>query len=248
FVGVTNSDLAFTGDYVIQGNYNGFQVWDISNPRSPTLALAHVCPASQSDVSIFGNLLFISGEGLGGRIDCGTQGVPDTVSLERLRGIRIFDVSDMRNPRYIANVQTCRGSHTHTVVTDPNDDRNVYIYISGSARVRSPNELPGCSDGLVEENPNTALFRIEVIRVPLADPTKAAIVSSPRIFTDLGPPPRHAEPSDPARERRMAARRAAAGAQGGGRGGPPANRRRTGPTQCHDITVYPEVGLAGGAC
>ena len=244
FVGVTNSDLGFIGNYAIQGNYNGYVVWDISDPTSPSLETSYVCPASQSDVSIYKNLLFVSGEGLGGRVDCGTGGVPDSVSLDRLRGIRIFDATDIRNPTYVANVQTCRGSHTHTVVTDPNDTENVYIYVSGSSRIRSPNELPGCSDGPMEDNPNTALFRIEVIKVPLAAPEDAQIVSSPRIFNDLTAPARHAEPvADTAG---LGARRAAAGRGGGRGGGPP--RRRTGPTQCHDITVYPDIGYAGGAC
>ena len=237
FFGETNSDLAFTGNHVIQGNYNGFQVWDISNPARPSLKLAHLCPASQSDVSVYRNLLFVSGEGLGGRIDCGTQGVPDTVSTDRLRGIRIFDVTDIANPRYLANVQTCRGSHTHTVVTDPNDAANVYIYVSGSSRVRSPSELPGCSALAPDEDPNSALFRIEVIRVPLANPQQARIVSSPRIFTDLTAPPRRTEPGQAGR-----------GGRGGrGGGGEPAEPR-PGPSQCHDITTYPSIGLAGGAC
>ncbi len=242
FIGVTNSDLAFIGDYAIQGNYNGYVVWDISNPRAPSIETTYLCPASQSDVSVYGNLLFVSGEGLGGRVDCGTGGVPDTVSFDRLRGIRIFDATDIANPRYVANVQTCRGSHTHTVVTHPNDSENVYIYVSGSSRIRSPTELPGCSGGPIDDDPNTALFRIEVIQVPLASPQDARIVSSPRIFDDLAAPPRHAEPVADTAGR--GARRAAAG--GRGRGGPP--RQRTGPTQCHDITVYPEIGFAGGAC
>jgi hypothetical protein len=191
FVGHTNSDLAFTGPYAIQGNYNGFQVWDLTNPASPQLVTSYVCPASQSDVSVYRNLLFVSGEGLGGRVDCGVQGVPTAVSKDRLRGIRIFDITDIRNPKYLANVQTCRGSHTHSVLEDPNDKENVYIYVSGSAGVRPDAELPGCSSASPADDPNTALFRIEVIRVPLADPTKAAIVSSPRIFNDLVAPPRH---------------------------------------------------------
>jgi hypothetical protein len=245
FVGVTNSDLAFIGDYAIQGNYNGYQVWDISNPRSPRLKTSYVCPASQSDVSIYKNLLFVSGEGLGGRLDCGTQGVPDTVSADRLRGIRIFDATDITKPRYIANVQTCRGSHTHTVVTDPGDPAHVYIYVSGSAPVRPAAELPGCSGAPLEEDPGTALFRIEVIQVPLAAPERARIVSSPRIFSGLGAPPRRAEPAPDSAELAARAERAArAGAPG--RGAP--QRARTGPTQCHDITVYPAIGLAGGAC
>jgi hypothetical protein len=197
FIGVTNSDLAFTGDYVIQGNYNGFQVWDISNPSNPELVIGYVCPASQSDVSVFGNLLFVSGEGLGGRVDCGVEGVPAAVSEDRLRGIRIFDITDIRNPRYITNVQTCRGSHTHTVLKHPGDDQNVYVYVSGSAPVRPAEELPGCVAAPPGEDPNSALFRIEVIRVPLGNPQTASIVSSPRIFDDLVAPPRHgAAPAD----------------------------------------------------
>src|SRR5690606_33505587 len=188
FVGVTNSDLAFSGNYVYQGNYNGYQVWDVSNPQRPTLKTAYLCPASQSDVSVYRNLLFVSGEGMSGRVDCGTQGVQDSVSPDRLRGIRIFDVSDVANPKYVGNVQTCRGSHTHTVVTDPRDNQNVYIYVSGSAGVRSPSELPGCSGLAPSEDPNSALFRIEVIRVPLSAPHMAAIVTSPRIFEGLDAP------------------------------------------------------------
>ncbi|MDZ4673856.1 MAG: hypothetical protein SGI84_05340 [Gemmatimonadota bacterium] len=234
FAGVTNSDLAFTGKYAIQGNYNGYQVWDISNPRRPEIKTSYLCPASQSDVSVYGNLLFVSAEGQTGRTDCGTQGVPDTVSAERVRGIRIFDVTDITKPKYLTNVQTCRGSHTHTVVSDPKDAANVYIYVSGSSRVRSPSELPGCLDA-PQSDPNTSMFRIEVIQVPLANPAAARIVNGARIFENLAAPPRRGQPAPAA----GAARPAAAA-------GPAA--RAGGPTQCHDITVYPAVGLAGGAC
>jgi len=211
FLGSTNSDMAFTGNYAIQGNYNGFQVWDISNPRMPTLKIAYFCPASQSDVSVYKNLLFVSGEGNSGRLDCGAQGVGDTVSAERLRGIRIFDITDVETPKYIANVQTCRGSHTHTVLEDPKDKENVYVYVSGSAGVRSPNELAGCVRSPTDAN--TSQFRIEVIRVPLANPQAAAIVSSPRIFANLVAPPRHGEaPEDiAARAKAVAAAKAAGG-------------------------------------
>jgi hypothetical protein len=295
-----NSDLAFSGHYAIQGNYNGYQVWDITNPAKPVLRIGYFCPASQSDVSVFKNLLFVSGEGTGGRLDCGAQGVHDSVSTERLRGIRIFDISDIANPKYIANVQTCRGSHTHTVVVDPNDPTNVYVYVSGSAGVRSPSELAGCSKLAPDQDPTSALFRIEVIKVPLADPKQAAIVSSPRIFNDLTAPVVHAEaPQDIAEATREAAAARARGlitarfggleealppqytgpmldsvmrARGGtgtptgadtaalqagiqgimdARFGPPPpgpNGIRPGPSQCHDITVYPMIGLAGGAC
>jgi hypothetical protein len=293
FVGAPNTDLAFTGNFVIQGNYNGFQVWDIANPAEPVLVKAFVCPASQSDVSVYGHLLFVSGEGLEGRLDCDTQGVTEAVSPDRLRGIRIFDISDITDPTYIANVQTCRGSHTHSVLEDPNDSEHVYIYVSGSAPVRPEEELPGCSSARPSEDPNSALFRIEVIRVPLAHPERAAIVSSPRIFDDLVAPPRHGlAPEDRAaveqakargvftveimgEERMLSPRMTAPMLDSivqarGGSGTPTAadsaalraalpaivaawmgedhDGPAPGPTQCHDITVYPAIGLAGGAC
>jgi hypothetical protein len=227
FIGVTNSDLAFSGNLVFQGNYNGFMVWDVTNPTTPTLVTRYLCPASQSDVSVYRNLLFISGEGQGGRIDCGTEGIPREVAVspDRLRGIRIFDITDVRDPQYVANVQTCRGSHTHTVVTPPGDPDHVYIYVSGHSSVRSPEELPGCSNLAPSEDPNSSLFKIEVIKVPLANPEAAHIVTQPEIFEDLvAPPRRDAE------------------------GNVTQDVSRPGPNQCHDITVYPEVGLAGGAC
>ena len=245
---LVNSDLAFMGHYVFQGNYSGWQMWDIANPSKPTLVTAYVCPGSQSDVSAYRTLLFVSAEATNGRVDCGMQGVPDTVSAERARGIRVIDMSDPAHPKYLATVQTCRGSHTHTVVTDPNDANNVYVYVSGSAGVRSSTELAGCSDAMPEEDPNSALFRIEVIQVPLAHPEQAHIVSSPRIFDNLAPVAKHAETAADSAE--AAQRRAAAGRAGGGGGRPgrnPALAQR-GPTQCHDITVYPAIGLAGGAC
>ncbi|HVT39337.1 MAG TPA: hypothetical protein VHE78_09850 [Gemmatimonadaceae bacterium] len=243
---LTNSDLAFLGKYVIQGNYSGYQVWDVSNPRRPTLNNAYVCPGSQSDVSVFRNLLFESSEATSGRLDCGLGGVPDTVSKDRARGIRLFEITDIAHPRYITTVQTCRGSHTHTVVTDPNDNANIYIYVSGSAGIRSPNELAGCSARMPEEDANSELFRIEVIQVPLAHPEQAHVVSKPPILAGLNPVTRHAEtPADIAAQQARQAAAAAAGRGGrGGRGsGPP-----MGPQQCHDITVYPAIGLAGGAC
>src|SRR2546428_5315712 len=220
-----NSDLTIRGNYVIQGNFNGLQMWDISNPKSPKLKRAFVCPGSQSDVSVFRNLLFVSSEALNGRTDCGKQGVTDTVSHERLRGIRIFDITDIANPRHLTDVQTCRGSHTHTVVTSPTDTANVYIYVSGSAPVRSPNELAGCSSAPPDSNPNSALFRIEVIQVPLAHPEQARIVNSPRIFQDLVAPAHHGEaPEDIA-----AAAKAAAEARANGGVPPPAHRGGGGP-------------------
>ena len=249
--GATNSDLAFIGKYAIQGNYDGYQVWDISNPAKVKSVMTYVCRGSQSDVSVYKNLLFVSGEATSGRVDCGMQGVADSVSRDRFRGIRVFRYDNIANPKYVASVQTCRGSHTHTVVVDPNDDKNVYIYVSGSAGVRSPAELPGCLSA--PDDPNSSLFRIEVIQVPLDAPEKAAIVGFGRIFSDLGPRPVHSDPVDSSAGRggRGGAGAAPGGGRGGGRGGagpalPPG--MRAGPNQCHDITVYPAIGLAGGAC
>ena len=306
FVGSPNTDLAFTGRYVVQGNFNGILVWDISDPADPGSVVTYVCPASQSDVSVYGDLLFVSGEDLGARLDCGTQGIQERVSRERLRGIRIFDISDIANPEYVGNVQTCRGSHTHSVLRHAGDDENVYVYVSGSSLVRPAEELPGCSSLAPEEDPNTALFRIEVIRVPLADPASAAIVSSPRIFDDLVGPPTHGPaPGDLAAAEEARARAEEARESGGfvaqihgevvllpdeavdmllgrviaerggdgpptaadsatlhahldsivgvvmaemGMGDDPGDGPAPGPNQCHDITVYPAIGMAGGAC
>ena len=180
----------------IQGNYGGPLLWDISNPAHPVLAKTDLCPASQDDVSVFKNLMFVSSESNTGRLDCGTQGTGrDSVSKERMRGVRIFDISDINNPKYVANVQTCRGSHTHTVVTDPRDNANIYVYVSGQAQVRPSSELAGCSSASPDQDPNSARFRIEVIKVPLAHPEQAAIVNSARIFNDLAAPPTHGEAS-----------------------------------------------------
>jgi len=290
FVGKTNSDLAFIGNYAIQGNYYGFVVWDITDPVHPAYKTSFVCPASQSDVSIYKNLLFESAEAPSARLDCGTEGVKDTVSHDRIRGIRIWDVTDITHPKIITNVQTCRGSHTHTLLIDPKDPDNVYIYISGSSTVRSPTELAGCVNAGPDQDPNGAKFRIEVIKVPLAHPEQAAIVSSPRIFQGLDQAPAHGQA--PADVQAVADAKAHGGftvnvgGQGmvvegiflssmldsavkarGGSGAPTAAdsawlhehlqamvdaRFGNGPrilgTSCHDITVYPQIGLAGGAC
>jgi hypothetical protein len=300
FLGGINSDLAFLGNNVFQGSFNGYQVWDISNPSAPTLREGYVCPASQSDVSVYRNLLFVSGEDLSARLDCGAGGVKDTVSKLRLRGIRIFDISDLSNPKNVGNVQTCRGSHTHSLLVDPKDPDNVYVYISGSGQVRSPNELPGCVNLSPDKDPNSALFRIEVIKVPLAHPEQAAVITSPRIFQGLTRPASHGETAiDIAEHKKEVAEAKAHGGfvatifgdeqvapsffvaqqldaivkARGGTGAPtaadsaklrqdlpgivaklvgpapsPNDGPRPGPSQCHDITLYPAIGRAGGAC
>jgi hypothetical protein len=224
----TNSDLAFSHDHLIMGNFNGFNTYNIEDQKKARVVVSVVCPGGQGDVSIYGNLLFMSVEQTRGRIDCGTQGVQAPISNERFRGVRIFDITDMRKPRQVAAVQTCRGSHTHTLVIDPRDKTNVYIYGQGTAQVRSAQELAGCSNEAPEKDANTALFSIDVIQVPVAAPQNAKIVNRPRIFADPNTG-------------------AIAGLWAGGNHGP-GTQRTSVTNQCHDITVFPEAGLAAGAC
>jgi hypothetical protein len=298
-----NSDMAFTGNYAVQGNFNGPVIWDVTNRNQPRHVATITCPASQNDVSVFGTLLFVSVESNNSTLDC-KQMPLDTVDTRRMRGVRIFDISDIRNPRLVHNVQTCRGSHTHTVVEDANDRNNIYLYVSGSSQLRSPRELAGCLSADPDSSASSALWRIEIIRVPLANPSAAAVVNRANIFAGLRAAPGHGETAVDSIASKHAAdsARAAGGfvaripntntefvvwpgfipqkldsivkARGGttptaadsaalraglqamidqmwGVSGPepvpgvsPISRFR----QCHDITVYPALGLAGGAC
>jgi hypothetical protein len=253
--GATGSDLAFSGNYIIQGNYRGILIWDGTNPNAPKLVSSFLCPTSQGDPTVYGNLLFVSGEGLGARNDCGTTPITDSVSLDRFRGVRIFDISDKAKPRLITNVQTCRGSHTNSLVQDPNDKNSIYIYVSGYSSIRSAKELAGCQDAPAGDSAS-ARFRIEVIKVPLKNPERAAVVNSPHLLADLSGRTVHAPPpTDTGGRGGRGGRGGAPGAAG--RGGPPAGApaaagggRGTGVGQsgCHDITAYPGSGYAGGAC
>ncbi len=249
-LGFANSDLAFAGDHLFLGNFYGIYFYDISHPEKVSLISTLVCPGGQGDVSVLGHLLFMSVEAANGRLDCGTQGFPtppppppapagapaDEHPAQRLpaadparfRGVRIFDISDLMKPRQIAAIQTCRGSHTHTLVMDPNDKNNVYVYVSGTSFVRQSEELPGCSGETPDKDPNTSLFRIDVIKVPLAAPEQAKIVSSPRVFID----PRSG---------------ALNGLFNGGTHDK-GHEASTATNQCHDITVFSALGLAAGAC
>jgi hypothetical protein len=279
-----NSDLAFQGNHLFQGNFYGVNIFDISHPAETKLLTSLVCPGGQGDVSIYKNLLFMSVEMPNGRLDCGVEGFPPeppppadedkdkakdadkdksadqpkdadksadadkakdegndkdkekerkrrlpVAQKDRFRGVRIFDISDIKNPRQVAAVQTCRGSHTHTLVVDPNDKDNVYIYVSGTSFVRQPEELAGCSGEKPDKDPNTALFRIDVIKVPVAAPQDAKVVSSPRVFID----PRTG---------------AINGLNNGGTHGKKGAEKPADTNQCHDITVYSAIGLAAGAC
>lgn len=243
-----NSDLAFQGHHLFLGNFSGFNIYDISKPANTALLTSVVCPGGQGDLSVYKNLLFMSVEMPNGRLDCGVQGFPaeppepeqdkdkakdkdkkrrlPAAQKDRFRGVRIFDISDIKNPKQVAAVQTCRGSHTHTLVTDPNDKDNVYIYVSGTSFVRQAEELAGCSGETPEKDPNTALFRIDVIKVPVAAPQQAQVVANPRIFID-----------------------AHTGAMNGlNNGGTHGKDKPSDTNQCHDITVYSAIGLAAGAC
>jgi hypothetical protein len=241
-----NSDIAFQGNHLFLGNFYGVNIFDISIPANTTLLTSLVCPGGQGDVSVYKNLLFMSVEMPNGRLDCSAQGFPPeppppppapgeerkrrlpAAQKDRFRGVRIFDISDIKNPKQVAAVQTCRGSHTHTLVQDPNDKDNVYIYVSGTSFVRQPEELAGCSGEQPDKDPNTALFRIDVIKVPLAAPQDAKVVSSPRVFID----PRTG---------------ALNGLSNGGSHGKD-EEKPADTNQCHDITVYSAIGLAAGAC
>ena len=234
-----NSDLAFQGNHLFQGNFYGVSIYDISNPSATKLMTTLVCPGGQGDVSVYNNLLFMSVEMPNGRLDCSVNGFPPVpppaegqprqpdIQKDRFRGVRIFDISDISNPKQVGAVQTCRGSHTHTLVVDPKDKDNVYIYVSGTSFVRPGEELAGCSAGTPDKNPETALFRIDVIKVPVAAPQNAKIVSSPRVFID---PRTNA-------------------INGLNNGGSHDSQGKVADTnQCHDITVYSAIGLAAGAC
>jgi hypothetical protein len=238
-LGFANSDMAFQGNKLFLGNFYGVNIYDISNPAKTSLMTSMICPGGQGDVSVYKNLMFMSVEMANGRLDCGVQGFPPppppppgqqgslpAASKDRFRGVRIFDISNIKAPKQVAAVQTCRGSHTHTLVVDPNDKNNVYLYVSGTSFVRQEEELPGCSGGPPDKNPNTAQFRIEVIKVPVAAPQDAKVVSSPRLFMD----PRSGVVNSL------------------NNGGSHDNPKPAATDQCHDITVYSAIGLAAGAC
>ncbi|MFA9446079.1 LVIVD repeat-containing protein [Egicoccus sp. AB-alg6-2] len=228
-ISTANSDLTFTGDYALQGNFAGFNIFDISDPANPTLRTVVHCPGGQGDLNVWGDLVFMSVEETRAQLDC-TAGPSSGENPNRFRGVRIFDISDIDNPQQVATVQTCRGSHTHRLVPDLNDPSRIYVYVNGTSSVRSGDELEGCANppATAEDfDEASSRFRIEVIEVPLANPAAAEIVNEPRLFADdegnidgLWP--------------------------GGSHG--PGTQNTTQTDACHDITVFPEIGLAAGAC
>jgi uncharacterized protein (DUF305 family) len=223
----SNTDMAFSGDVLVVGNYHGFNVYRLGDDGVPSHLSSIVCPGGQGDVSIVGDLLFMSAQETRGRVDCGLEGITEDVSAERFRGLRIFDISDLERPVQVGAVQTCRGSHTHSVVSGPGKDGKIIVYNSGTSSVREQEEMESCFD----ESPGddrTALFRIDVIEIPVDDPSKARIVDSPTVFADPDTG-------------------ALAGLwRGGDHGDETQETRQT--DQCHDITVFPSKNLAAGAC
>jgi hypothetical protein len=167
-----NSDMAFKGNYVYQGNFSGFMIWDVSNPAKPVNVATVPCVTSQGDPSIYGNLLFISAEGAGNRNDCAKGGVDSLHPQDHMRGVRIYDVSDPRHPKLVKNVQTCKGSHTHTIVPSPTDKGVIYLYVSGQQGTRPDAEMKGCINGTDAADTLNSMFRLDVIKVPLANPSK----------------------------------------------------------------------------
>ena len=222
-----NSDMAFFDDVMVAGSYHGFNVYRLAEDELPRQISAVVCPGGQGDVSVVGDLLIMSVEQTRGRLDCGLEGVDEDVSDDRFRGLRIFDISDLTRPTQVGAVQTCRSSHTHSVVAGPGDDCRIIVYNSGTSRVRDEEELEGCI-GDIPGDDRTALFRIDVIEIPTDDPSKSRIVHSPAVFAD------------------PEADILAGLWRGGDHGEETQETRRA--DQCHDITVYPEKNLAAGAC
>ena len=220
-----NTDMAFFDDIMVAGNYHGFNIYKLGADGVPDLMSSVVCPGGQGDVSVVGNILVMSVEQTRGRVDCGLQGVDGKVSEDRFRGLRIFDISDLTRPRQVGGVQTCRGSHTHSIVSA--DDTRIIVYNSGTAGIREEEELPGCV-GEIPGDTRTALFSVDVIEIPVADPSKARIVKSPRVFAD--------EKTG-----------TIAGLWTGGDHGE-GTQRTSATDHCHDITVFPAKGIAAGAC
>ena len=230
----TNSDLAFKGTLVYVGNFAGFSIYDAKNPAKPELLSAVPCITSQGDPSIWGNLLFVSAEGAGNRNDCAKGGVDNP--KDHMAGVRIYDVSNPRAPKLLKNVQTCKGSHTHTLVPHPSDANIMYVYVSGNQGARPDTELAGCKNGPNPADESNSLFRLDVIKVDRRNPQAAEVVTGARIFTGLGPAP--------ARGGRARAPRAISGADSAEM----AAYMNTGPRNCHDVTAYPALGLLAGAC
>ena len=236
-----NSDLAFGTHYVYQANFAGFSIWDITDPAKPTMTAVVQCITSQGDPSIYGNLLFLSAEGAGNRNDCGSGGVQDP--KDHMAGVRIFDVSNPKAPKLVKNVQTCKGSHTHTIVPSPTDPRTIYLYVSGQQAARPETELAGCKNGSDPADPTNSLYQLDIIKVQLDRPEQAKVIPGARIFTGLDGASecmRFCAPEDPRRAAAARARAATAPTE--------APSSSMGPRNCHDVTAYPSMNLLAASC
>jgi hypothetical protein len=243
-----NSDLAFKGDLAFAGNFHGFTVYDVSDPTEPVLRTSVICPGGQGDLSVHGDLLFMSVEETRGRVDCGTEGNAGGAQESRFRGVRIFDISDVDEPVQLPGLQACKGSHTHTLVTDPDDPDNVYIYISGTAGIRNAAEAPGgCTGASSLVNPDTDNFSIAIYRVPVEDPAGAELVNrNARVMSTCGDNSCQDQHADGALNGLPGSGRQPTYPEDSPRA--PGGQSRSQTSQCHDITAYPEIGLAAGAC
>ena len=223
----SNTDMAFRDNILVAGSYHGFNIYELSSSGNPKLITSVICPGGQGDVSIVGDLLIMSVEQTRGRVDCGLQGAGSEPTPDRFRGIRIFDISDLTRPKQVGLVQTCRGSHTHSVVSIDTNDEKIIVYNSGTSSIRDQEEMDSCYEAIPGDT-RTALFRIDVIEIPVKNPSASRIVKSPTVFADP-----------------------VTGAlgglwTGGDHGEDTQDTSRT--EECHDITVFPSANLAAGAC
>ena len=223
----SNTDMAFTEDMLVAGSYHGFNIYRLEEDGFPNLMTSVVCPGGQGDVSVVGDLLIMSVQDTRGRLDCGLEGVDPEPNDERFRGIRVFDISNPKMPIQVGAIQTCRGSHTHSVVEGPTSDGKIIVFNSGTSSIRDQEEMGDCFEDIPGDD-RTALFRIDVIEIPIDNPSNSKIIDSPTVFADLETG-------------------VIAGLWRGGDHGDETQETEI-TDQCHDITVFPSASLAAGAC
>ncbi|MGY1607539.1 LVIVD repeat-containing protein [Geodermatophilus sp. SYSU D00700] len=212
-----NSDLAFVDGYAIQGNYNGFSVWDVRRPGSPTLVGQAACLGAQNDVSVYGDIVITSTDSRRVSDDCDapalTRPATSDPTADYWEGIRVWSIADKSNPQLLTSVETDCGSHTNTLVPDPAHGR-MLVYVSSYG------------PSAAQKDCQTPHDKISIVAVPDADPASAAVVAEPVLFPDGG----------------------FAGATTAPDEAFPTGRVRSATSGCHDITAYPEKGIAAGAC
>ena len=166
-----NSDLAFVDGYAVQGNYNGFSLWDVRQGGAPELVGQASCLGAQNDVSAYGNIVITSTDSRRASAACDAASTSNT--QDYWEGIRVWDISDKAKPTLLTSVATDCGSHTNTLVPDPANGR-MLVYVSSY----SPNDaLANCQ---------TPHDKISVVAVPDAAPETASVVAEPVLFLDGG--------------------------------------------------------------